>query len=78
MTIHPSRNEVKASVGVFHSATRAIELVLKNVSPDARWIARRLATAGGKHIKMWLLGTADTVDTTPSARQQELYLYSVR
>jgi hypothetical protein len=26
---------------------------------------------------MRLLGTADTVDTTPSARQQELYWYSV-
>jgi hypothetical protein len=50
----------------------------QNVSPDTRWIARRLATAGGKGIKMWLLGTAVTVNTTPSARQQELYLYSVR
>jgi hypothetical protein len=53
-------------------------LALKNVSPDAHWIVRCLATAGGKRIKMQLLlGTADTVDTTPSARQQELYLYSV-
>jgi hypothetical protein len=61
-----------------HSAMRAIESALKNVSPDAHWIARHLATAGGKRIKMRLLSMADTVDTTPSARQQELYLYSVR
>jgi hypothetical protein len=68
---------VLADVGASHRAMSAIELALKNVSPGAHWITRCLATAGGKHIKMRLLGTADTVDTTPSARQQELYLYSV-
>jgi hypothetical protein len=34
-----------------HSATGAIESALKYVSPDAHWIARRLATAGGKTYK---------------------------
>jgi hypothetical protein len=47
-------------VGAFHSATGAIESALKNVSPDAHWIARCLATAGGKRIKMWLRGTVVT------------------
>jgi hypothetical protein len=47
-------------VGAFHSATGTIESTLKNVSPDAHWIARRLATAGSKHIKMRLLGTVVT------------------
>jgi hypothetical protein len=37
-----------------------IEWELKNVSPNTHWIARRLATSGGKRIKMWLLGMADT------------------
>jgi hypothetical protein len=44
-------------VGAFHSATGAIESVLKDVSPVTHSIARRLATAGGKRIKMRLLGT---------------------
>jgi hypothetical protein len=47
-------------VGAFYSATGAIESALKYVSPDANWIARRLATAGGKHIKTRLLGTVVT------------------
>jgi hypothetical protein len=38
-------------VGTSHSATGAIESALKYVSPDAHWIARRLATAGGKTYK---------------------------
>jgi hypothetical protein len=38
-------------VGTSHSATGAIESALKHVSPDAHWIARRLATAGGKTYK---------------------------
>jgi hypothetical protein len=67
-----------ALVGASHSAMSAIESALKNVSPNTHWIVHRLATAGGKRIKMWLLGMAVTVDTTPSARQQELYLYSIR
>jgi hypothetical protein len=48
------------SVGAFHSAPGAIESMLKNVSPNAHWIERRLATAGGKHIKMRLLSTVVT------------------
>jgi hypothetical protein len=36
-----------ACVGAFHSATGAIESALKYVSPDAHWIARRIATTGG-------------------------------
>jgi hypothetical protein len=48
-------------VGAFHNATGAIESVLKYVSPDAHWIARHLVTAGGKRIKMRLLGTVVTV-----------------
>jgi hypothetical protein len=47
-------------VGASHSAMSAIESALKNVSPHAHWIARHLATAGSKRIKMRLLGTADT------------------
>jgi hypothetical protein len=65
-------------VGASHTATSAIQSALKNVSPDTHWIAHHLVTAGSKRIKMRLLGTADTVDNTPSARQQELYLCSVR
>jgi hypothetical protein len=38
-------------VGTSHSATGAIESALKYVSPDAHWIAHRLATAGGKTNK---------------------------
>jgi hypothetical protein len=38
-------------VGTSHSATGAIEPALKYVSPDAHWIARHLATAGGKTYK---------------------------
>jgi hypothetical protein len=63
-------------VGAFHSATGAIKSALKNVSPDAHWIACRLVTAGGKHIKMRLLSTAGTVITT-STRQQQAYMSSV-
>jgi hypothetical protein len=48
------------SVGASHSATGAIESTLKYVSPDAHWIACRLATAGGKRIKMRPLGTVVT------------------
>jgi hypothetical protein len=51
-------------VGAFHSATSAIESVLKNVSPNTHWIVRRLVTAGGKRIKKQLLGTVDTVITS--------------
>jgi hypothetical protein len=51
---------VDRDVGAFHSATGAIESALKNVSPDAHWIAHRLVTAGGKRVKMWILGTAGT------------------
>jgi hypothetical protein len=47
-------------VGTSHSATGAIESALKYVSPDAHWIARRLATAGGKCIKMRPLSAIDT------------------
>jgi hypothetical protein len=45
-------------VGTSHSATGAIESALKYMSPDAHWIARRLATAGGKCIKTRPLSTA--------------------
>jgi hypothetical protein len=51
-------------VGAFHSATGTIESALRNVSPDAHWIAGCLATAGGKRIKLRLLGMADTVVTS--------------
>jgi hypothetical protein len=44
-------------VGISHSATSTIESALKNVNPNAHWIARHLATAGGKRIKMRLLDT---------------------
>jgi hypothetical protein len=54
-----------------------IKSALKNVSPDPHCIVHCPVTAGGKRIKMRLLSTANTVDTTPSARQQELYLYSM-
>jgi hypothetical protein len=47
-------------VGTSHSATGAVESALKYVSPDAHWIARRLATAGGKHIKTRPLSAIDT------------------
>jgi hypothetical protein len=52
-------------VGAFYSAAGAIESALKNVSPDgpdAHWIARRVATAGGKRIKIRLLGTVVTLE----------------
>jgi hypothetical protein len=45
-------------VGTSHSATGAIESVLKYVSPDAHWIVRHLVTAGGKRIKTRPLSTA--------------------
>jgi hypothetical protein len=47
-------------VGAFHSATGAIESAIRDVSPIAHWIALHLATAGGKRIKMRLLGTVIT------------------
>jgi hypothetical protein len=52
--------DLKHDVGAFHSATGAIESALKYASPDAHWIARRLATAGGKRLKMRPLGTVVT------------------
>jgi hypothetical protein len=42
---------MKQIVETSHSATGAIESALKYVSPDAHWIARRMATAGGKTYK---------------------------
>jgi hypothetical protein len=50
--------------GTSHSATGAIESALKYVSLDAHWIARRLATAGGKRIKTRPLSTAATIRTS--------------
>jgi hypothetical protein len=67
-----------------HSATGAIESALKYLSPDTHWIACRLATAGGKHIKTWPLSAIVTsydqslpVATT-STRQQQGYVPSKR
>jgi hypothetical protein len=63
-------------VGASHSATSAIESELKYVSPDAHCIERRLVTAGGKRIKMRLLGTVVTsryyvyIETTASLHVQ--------
>jgi hypothetical protein len=55
-----ARQIQQTCVGTSHSATGAIESALKYVSPDAHWIARRLATAGGKRIKMRPLSAIDT------------------
>jgi hypothetical protein len=51
-------------VGTSHSATGANESALKYVSPDDHWIARRLATAGGKRIKTRPLSTIATSTTS--------------
>jgi transposase-like protein len=53
-------DESKYFVGTSHSATGAIESALEYVSPDAHCIVRRLATAGGKRIKMRPLSAIDT------------------
>jgi hypothetical protein len=65
--------------GTSHGATGAIESGLKYVSPDAHWIARRLATAGGKRIKTRPLSTAATTTHTrkSSLRQSEDYSWFV-
>jgi hypothetical protein len=70
-------------VGASHSATGAIELALKYASPDVHWIARRLATAGGKRIKARPLSTAATSYqslplATTSTRRQQGYVSSDR
>jgi hypothetical protein len=72
-------------VGTSHSATGAIESALKYMSPDAHWIARRLATAGGKRIKTWPLSAIATSTTRPvttshyyATRQQQGYVSSDR
>jgi hypothetical protein len=48
----------------------------QNSSSNAHWVARHLATAGGKSIKMWLPGTPVTVAVTPTARQRRIHLSS--
>jgi hypothetical protein len=55
---HENIKHLHSPVGASHSAIGAIESALKNVSPDTHWIARRLATAGSKRIKMRLLGNS--------------------
>jgi hypothetical protein len=58
-----------SSVGTSHSATGAIKSALKYVCPNAHWIARRLATAGGKRIKMRPLSAVATIPTRPVLNQ---------
>jgi hypothetical protein len=60
LNLKPDMFPFHKHVGTSHSATGAIESALKYVSPDAHWIARRLATAGGKRIKTRPLSAIDT------------------
>jgi hypothetical protein len=60
-------------VGTSHSATGAIESALEYVSPDTHWIERRLATAGGKRIKMLPLSAIETDHSDQSS-----YIYQYR
>jgi hypothetical protein len=76
ITVYQQLFSIICCCGSLPQHNKHYQIGAHNVSPDTHWIARRLASAGSKHIKTWLPSTKVTVAITPTARQQHTYLPS--